>query len=84
MFIKTATSRPVGMRFDFSFRLSDGSTLVEGIGQVVWLNTDENGACTGMGVRFLYMPNESSELVRRIVAEHRKEGVAPFELDAEG
>ncbi len=59
--------------------------MIEGTSEVVWLRTEEkeSGRSTGMGVRFLNLVQESVELVRDIVAEHRRLGHTPFDLDGE-
>ena len=82
MLIQSATILPVGTRLDFSITLADGSTQIRGFGEVQWLSLDENGTSTGMGVRFALLLDESSELLRHIVAEHHRSlSVAAFDLD---
>ena len=83
MFIRTTAVREVGSAFHFKLALADGSALIEGDGEVVWLSAEEkeSGRSTGMGVRFLSLEPESAELVRNIVAEHRRLGHTSFELD---
>ena len=44
---------PVGARFDFSITLGDGFSPVQGIGEVIWVSSDENGVSSGIGVHFL-------------------------------
>ena len=85
MFIRTTDVRGVGSEFHFKLTLADGHTLIDGTGEVVWLSVQEkeSGRSTGMGVRFLSLVRESAELVRNIVAEHRRVGHAAFDLDVE-
>ncbi len=85
MFIGTTAVREVGSEFHFKLTLADGYTLIEGLGEVVWLSVEEkeNGGSFGMGVRFLSLVRESAELVRNIVAEHRSLGRASFDLNRE-
>ena len=85
MFIRTTAVREVGSEFHFRLTLADGSALIEGTGEVVWLSVEEkeNGGSFGMGVRFLSLVRESAELVRNIVAEHRRVGRASFDLEGE-
>ena len=70
MLIQTARI-PVGASFDFSILLGDGFSPIQGGGEVIWLSTDESGVSTGMGVRFAYLSDENSKLLRRIVAAQR-------------
>ena len=78
MFVQAATI-PVGASFDFSITLGEGLSPIQGIGEVIWLSTDENGASAGIGVHFLKLNGESFSLVRRIVVEHLGEGLAASE-----
>jgi len=80
MFIQTTVTRPPGAEFDFRITLADGLTLIEGLAEVAWVSTDDSGSPNGMGVRFLDLVGDSTELVRRVVAQNREEGVIPFEL----
>ncbi len=85
MFIRTTAVRGVGSEFRFKLMLADGSSMIEGTGEVVWLGVEdtESGPASGMGVRFVSLVRESAELVRDIVSEHLRLGRAPFDLDGE-
>ncbi len=73
MFVQEAMV-PVGAGFAFSIDLGEGLRPIQGVGEVIWLAIDETGVSTGMGVRFLELKGESFSLLRRIVAEHLREG----------
>ena len=81
MFIQTARI-PVGASFDFSIALSDGFSPVQGSGEVIYLSIDETGVSTGMGVHFLDLKGESFSLLRQVVAENLREGVAASDFGA--
>ena len=83
MFIRTAAVNPVGSTFRFRLALAEGDPMIEDFGEVVWHRSEEqeSGGPTGMGIRFLSLVGESAGLVRRIVAEHRRMGRAPFYLE---
>ena len=78
MFVQEARV-PVGASFDFSIALGQGLSPIQGIGEVIWHSTDENGAFTGAGVHFLELKGDSFSLVRRIVCRHLREGLAASE-----
>ena len=84
MYIHGTGIEPVGVTFEFSLLLTDGLTLIEGTAEVLRVSFDENGVTNGMGVRFVELIGDSARLVRRIVAERRKEGLAAFDLDDRG
>ena len=69
MFVLTEAI-PVGTSFEFGIDPGDGSSLIHGRGEVIWLNIDDTGASLGVGIRFLHMPAKSSELLRRILDEN--------------
>jgi len=69
MFVLTAEI-PVGASFEFGIDPGDGLSPIHGRGEVIWLNIEETGASLGVGIRFLNMPAQNSELLQRIVAEN--------------
>jgi uncharacterized protein (TIGR02266 family) len=87
VFIKAKKPLAVGTLLKFEFVLQDQSTLIHGVGRVVWRReeaeaTDDNPA--GMGIKFIKMDPESRSIVQRIVDDraqpgafdHGKEGVS--------
>ncbi len=78
MFVQAARI-PVGSSFNFSITLDEGLSPIQGVGEVIWLSLDEDGASTGIGVRFQELKGDSLSLVRRIVAEQLGQGFAASE-----
>jgi len=86
VFIKAKKPLAVGTLLKFEFILQDQSTLIHGVGRVVWrrdeAETDANNP-SGMGIKFIKMDPESRSVVQRIaedrgqpgVFDHGKEGV---------
>jgi uncharacterized protein (TIGR02266 family) len=91
VFIKAKKPLAVGTLLKFEFMLQDQSTLIHGVGRVVW-RRDQSEADphnpSGMGIKFIKMDPESRSVVQRIselrgepgVFEHGKEGVQPSSL----
>src|SRR4029078_11710829 len=71
MFIRTTSPKPVGTIFDFELSLTDDFKGVQGIGEVIWVRTADEGPerPSGMGVRFLDLSSQSSRPIQRIVDE---------------
>jgi len=85
VFIKAKKPLAVGTLLKFEFVLQDQSTLIHGVGRVVWRReeveaTDDNPA--GMGIKFIKMDPESRGIVQRIVDERARPGV--FDRGKEG
>lgn len=86
VFIKAKKPLAVGTLLKFEFILQDQSTLIHGVGRVVWrrdeAETDAENP-SGMGIKFIKMDPESRSVVQRIaegrgqpgVFDHGKEGV---------
>ena len=95
VFIKAKKPLAVGTLLKFEFMLQDQSTLIHGVGRVVW-RRDETEADlrnpAGMGIKFIKMDPESRAVVQRIaderdhpgVFEHGKDGVQPGALASNG
>jgi uncharacterized protein (TIGR02266 family) len=93
VFIKAKKPLAVGTLLKFEFMLQDESTLIHGVGRVVWRRDSteadpENSS--GMGIKFIKMDPESRSVVQRIsevrahpgVFEQGKEGVQAVPLVA--
>jgi uncharacterized protein (TIGR02266 family) len=83
MFVRTRNLRPVGSRLRFEISLSDHWPLVRGTGEVMWTRWRDGGPQepAGMGVRFEDLDDASRELIGRVVAERRRAGHSPFDLE---
>ena len=85
VFIKAKRPLAVGTLLKFEFVLQDQSTLIHGVGRVVWrreeAETDPNNP-SGMGIKFIKMDPESRAVVQRIVDDRRLPGV--FEHGKQG
>ncbi|UCF47767.1 MAG: TIGR02266 family protein, partial [Myxococcales bacterium] len=86
VFIKAKKPLAVGTLLKFEFMLQDQSTLIHGVGRVVWRRDEAEADAqnpSGMGIKFIKMDPESRAVVQRIaedrghpgVFEHGKEGV---------
>ncbi len=84
MFIRTIHPGELGSELDFEIRLDDDFTLIQGRGEVTWIRRagDEPEAEPGMGIRFLELPEESRDLVDKIVRERVAAGLELFDLDS--
>jgi uncharacterized protein (TIGR02266 family) len=85
VFIKAKKPLAVGTLLKFEFMLQDQSTLIHGVGRVVW-RRDEAEADphnpSGMGIKFIKMDPESRAVVQRIAEDRDHPGV--FEQGKEG
>jgi uncharacterized protein (TIGR02266 family) len=85
VFIKAKKPLAVGTLLKFEFILQDQSTLIHGVGRVVWrregAETDPENP-SGMGIKFIKMDPESRSVVQRIAEDRAHPGV--FEQGKEG
>jgi uncharacterized protein (TIGR02266 family) len=85
VFIKAKKPLAVGTLLKFEFILRDQSTLIHGVGRVVWRRegdeTDRQNP-SGMGIKFIKMDPESRSVVQRIVEDRCYPGV--FEEGKDG
>lgn len=74
MFIRTNSPQPPGSMFDFEFTLGEDTTLIHGLGEVVWVREEDEGfdRPSGMGVRFLSLDPDSRQLIDQIVARRKE------------
>ena len=83
-FIKAKKPMAVGTLLKFEFRLQDDSSIIRGVGRVVWCRSPEEADAerpAGMGIKFIKMDPESRSLVERIVSER---GGQPGRFDQAG
>lgn len=78
IFIKSKTPMSVGTLLKFEFQLKDHSSLIHGVGRVVWNREASANSPPGMGIKFIKMDPESRALVDRMV-QSRGEGPGRFE-----
>ena len=85
VFIKAKKPLAVGTLLKFEFVLQDQSTLIHGVGRVVWrreeVDATENNPA-GMGIKFIKMDPGSRGVVQRIVDERALPGA--FDRGKEG
>ena len=85
VFIKAKKPLSVGTLLKFEFILQDQSTLIHGVGRVVWrregAETDPDNP-SGMGIKFIKMDPESRSVVQRIAEDRGYPGV--FEQGKDG
>lgn len=72
MFIRTRDPHPAGSNIYIQLSLSDGSTLIEGLGKVVHVNPPSHPV-PGMGVEFVNLDAASRQLIDRIIQERLEE-----------
>jgi uncharacterized protein (TIGR02266 family) len=86
MFIKTDAPKPPGSVFIFEIWLGDENKLVHGVGEVVWIRSEDDGADrpAGMGIRYLKIDDESRVVVQRVIREQIEKGGKVFDLAQAG
>ena len=82
VFLKTEEPEAVGTTVGFNLRLTDGYSLLKGVGEVLWnREPGESGNLDpGMALLFCEMDRESQDLVTRVVETHVQEGGTPFDI----
>ncbi len=73
IFINSKQPMPVGTLLKFQLQLKDESSLIKGVGRVVWTRSEDDAsgeAPAGMGIKFIKMDGESRVVVDRIVGGH--------------
>lgn len=72
IFIRTPKPLAVGTALTFEFQLQDGSPLLSGSGNVVWVREDDSSKETvspGMGVRFEELPEQSQAVLKSVLSK---------------
>ena len=85
VFIKAKKPLAVGTLLKFEFMLQDQSSLIHGVGRVVWRREEadaDEGNPSGMGIKFIKMDPDSRAIVQRIVDERARPGA--FDRGKEG
>ncbi|MGB8433844.1 MAG: TIGR02266 family protein, partial [Burkholderiales bacterium] len=85
IFIKAKKPLAVGTLLKFEFILQDQSTLIHGVGRVVWRRDESEADAenpSGMGIKFIKMDPESRSVVQRIAEGRVHPGV--FEQGKDG
>ncbi len=85
VFIKARKPLAVGTLLKFEFMLQDESTLIHGVGRVVWRREEADASPqdpTGMGIKFIKMDAGSRAVVQKIADERAHPGV--FDHGKEG
>ncbi len=83
IFIRTQEPKKVGTILSFEFKLRDNFKLIQGLGEVAWIRTEDQGPSrpAGMGIRFHELDERSRELITTMVDNYIKGGGQPFDLD---
>ncbi|MGB5524911.1 MAG: TIGR02266 family protein, partial [Polyangiales bacterium] len=85
VFIKAKKPLAVGTLLKFEFMLQDESTLIHGVGRVVWRREPADASPqdpAGMGIKFIKMDADSRAVVQKIADDRARPGV--FEQGKEG
>ena len=85
VFIETSEQLGRGQVADVEMRLADGFVLIRAKAMVAWNRglDDALGRPQGIGLHFLEIDPDCSELLDRIVAEHEEQGGLVFGVDRE-
>ena len=78
VFIKAKKPLAVGTLLKFEFMLQDESTVIHGVGRVVWRREQADASPqdpTGMGIKFIKMDADSRAVVQRIADDRARPGV---------
>jgi uncharacterized protein (TIGR02266 family) len=76
-FLKTPSPKAVGTRVKFELLVSDGTSVMRGLGEVSWVReTDEWPRAMGMGIKYLKIDDETQRMVARIMESKRSMGEA--------
>jgi len=70
IFIKSSQPMAIGTLLKFQLQLKDESSLIKGVGRVVWTRSEDDAsseAPAGMGIKFIKMDGDSRTVVDRIV-----------------
>jgi uncharacterized protein (TIGR02266 family) len=81
LFIKSKKPMPEGTLLKFELQLKDESSVIHGVGRVVWTRPADGASGdspAGMGIKFIKMDPESRALVQQIVDAR---GQAPGTFD---
>ncbi len=85
VFIKAKKPLAVGTLLKFEFMLQDESTLIHGVGRVVWRREEADASHedpAGMGIKFIKMDAASRAVVEKIADDRVRPGV--FDQGKEG
>jgi len=80
LFIATKTPQPVGAAIKFEFQLAQGTPVVKGEGEVIWVKPFDAAAPTkphGMGVKFTRLDAESRAVVDRALQWKERDKAKP-------
>jgi len=82
MFVKTTNPPPVGTVLRFSLKLKGDFQLIKGTGEVTWVRMQSQGPRlpSGIGIRFLSIPDAGVDLIQKIVERYREQGGRPFDV----
>ncbi len=82
MFINSTTPAPVGTVLSFEFKLKDNFTLIQGLGEVMWILEPGQAPAEqcGMGIRFRELSPQSRQLITTMIENHRSKGGKVFDL----
>ncbi len=84
MFIRVKKPEPPGSVLDFSFRLGDDFSLIEGKAEVVWTRPLPDGPDRppGMGVKFIELDDVSEKVLEQILQKQLEDGSAESDSEA--
>jgi molecular chaperone DnaK len=74
MFIRSDEPRALGSMIYLQFFIKDGSKIIEGLGKVVRVSTQQDKEGAGMGIEFVNFDDESMRLIREICQSRTNAG----------
>lgn len=86
IFIKSEEPLPIGTLLKFEVQLSDETSIIAGVGRVVWNRSAEassEDAPTGMGIKFVKMDDESRARLEALIERRGAEKGAYDEVPAQ-
>ncbi|MCK9522666.1 MAG: TIGR02266 family protein [Proteobacteria bacterium] len=71
IFIRTPKPMPPGTLIKFDFRLEDDSSVIQGVGRVVWIRKEgeEPPRPAGMGIKFIKLDEQSRQNLSKVLQQ---------------
>lgn len=68
IFVRTNKKLPVGTQVNLRFHLPNSDKLIETVGKVAWINSDESvSPGIGFGIKFVNLSQESTGIIQEFI-----------------
>lgn len=68
IFVRTNKKVPVGTEVNLRFHLPNSDKLIEAVGRVTWINSDEEvSPGLGIGIKFVKLSQESTGIIQEFI-----------------